>query len=339
MATIIKRGEKYQCRVRLKGQTFSQNFTTKRDAQAWGREQEAAIQRGQVSDAKVTLAEVIDRYIEEVNPEPDRQTKLKWYKDHMGHKRLTDCRKADFVNARKEVAKLRNKRTGEPLSVASVNRYTMAMSAVLTRAVDEWFLLETNPARIKQLAEKNARDRILTDDEQTRLIDAAEQSEEHSLLPMMLMAMGSGARAGELTNLRWGDVDLEQGIAILRDTKNGDSRAIPVQGYALDALKEMRNRDGATPIGSSYVFRNNTGRTPFHYHKAWDAARSQAGIKDFRFHDLRHTAASLVAMAGRSLGEVGALLGHRSTQTTKRYSHYAKDHVLQMGEVIAVRRK
>lgn len=339
MATIVKRGNKYQARVRVKGQSMSQNFHTKRDAQEWAKETEVDLSKGVASASNDSLSEVIDRYIEEKPTTTNQRTMFEWYRNHMGKRKLRDLRKADFVKARDALKKETNKRTGKPYAPATVNRYSMNMSSVLTAAVEEWFLLENNPARIKQLSENNTRDRILSAEEQERLITACEEVEEVALLPFVLMALGSGARAGELTNLRWRDVDLDEGFAILRDTKNGDTRMIPVMGYSLDTLKTYRNQFDAVPIGSPFVFKNNTGRVPFHYHLAWDKARIAAGIPDFKFHDIRHTAASNVAMAGRSLGEIGALLGHRSVQTTRRYAHYASEHNMKMGEIIAVRKK
>lgn len=339
MATIVKRGDKYQARVRVKGRSLSQNFYTKRDAKEWATKTEADLTKGVASVSNDSLSDLIDRYIEEKNITTNQRTMFEWYRNQMGKRKLRDLRKADFVKARDALKNETNKRTGKPLAPATLNRYSMNMSGVLTVAVEEWFLLESNPARIKQLPENNIRDRILTEDEQLRLITACEESEEVALLPFILIALGSGARAGELTSLRWGDVNLDKGFAIFRNTKNGDTRTIPVQAYALESLKTYRNQFDAIPIGSAFVFKNNTGRVPFAYHRAWDEARTAAGISDFKYHDIRHTAASNVAMAGRSLGEVGALLGHRSVQTTRRYAHYTIEHNLKMGEIIAVRKK
>ena len=339
MASIIKRGERYQAKVRIKGQSLSKTFRTKRDAQVWAREQESQIDKGASVATKDTLAEVIDRYIAEKDPVKNQITMFEWYRNYMGERKLCDLRKADFVKARDALKKERSKRSGEPFAPATVNRYSMNMAGVLTVAMDEWFLIENNPARIRQLKENNTRDRVLTPDEQERLVTACEVSEEVSLLPFMLIAMGSGCRAGELLNLRWKDVDLENGVAILRNTKNGDTRSIPIMGYALDTLKNHRKAFATIPMGGAFVFSNNTGRVPFAYHLSWDKARKAAGIPDFKFHDLRHTAASLLAMNGKTLGEVGALLGHRSIQTTRRYSHYASAHTLEMGNVLAFNRK
>ena len=339
MASIRQRNNKYQARVRIKGENLSKNFTNKRDAQSWVRKMEADIENGKSIGSSDTLSEVIDRYIAEKDPLKNQITMFKWYRNFMGHKKLRDLRKADFVKARDALKKEKNKRTGEPFAPATCNRYSMNMAGVLTVAVEEWFLLENNPARIKQLKENNARDRVLTPDEQDRLVTACEESEEVALLPFMLIAMGSGCRAGELLNLRWADVDSDSGVAILRNTKNGDSRSIPIMGYALDTLKNYRRAFSAIPMGSAFVFQNNTGRVPFAYYRSWNDARIAAGIPDFKFHDLRHTAASLLAMNGKTLGEVGALLGHRSIQTTRRYSHYASSHTLEMGNVLAFNRR
>ena len=336
---IRKRGDKYQVRVRIRGEEATKTFTNKRDAKAWEHEQSSLIERGQSVSTKDTLADVIDRYLETQEYDKNRASNLAWWKDELGKKRLVDLRKADFVSARDRLKKLPAKRGGEPIKPATVNRRMAAVSAVLTLCVEEWFLLESNPARLKQITENNGRDRILKDAELEPLLDACEGSEEPALYPTVLMALGSGSRKREITNLRWNDVDLDRGVAILRDTKNDDSRSIPIQGEALEALKRYRKAQGVTPIGSAFVFTYRTGKAPFDFSRAWAKATEEAGITDLRFHDLRHTAGSKLAMAGRTMGEVGAMLGHRAAQTTKRYVHYSTAHTLDMGNDIAIPRK
>ena len=322
MATIRKRGKRWQAQVRINGRAASRSFDTKREAVNWSRDCESDLFKK--ASSGLTLSAAVDRYRAEVEHDQDRATKLAYWVVLLGDVPLEDLRKRDFVEGRNRLALERD------LKPASINRYMAAISAVLTRAVEDWFVIESNPARIRALREDNARDRLLTPTELTSLIRACEASDDGCILAFVLMALGSGCRAGELVQLRWRDVDLSRGLAVLRHTKNGDIRAIPVQGYALECLKGMRG------IGNAFVFRNPTGKTPYDYHRPWDKVRKAAGISNVRFHDLRHHAASTLAMKGKSLGEIGALLGHRSPAMTQRYAHYLTEHTIALGEFLAI---
>ena len=129
------------------------------------------------------------------------------------------------------------------------------------------------------------------------------------------MALTTGARKSELMNLRWSDVDFERGTAYLAKTKNGDSRNLVIPSVTLDKLKPIRE------IGAVYLFPDASGTQPFYFRKQWLRAVDEAGIEDFKFHDLRHSAASYLLEAGHSLPKIGEILGHRSQQSTKRYAH------------------
>ena len=323
MATIRKRGKRWQAQVRINGRAASKSFGTRREAVSWSRDAEIDLARK--INGGLTLADAVERYKSEVEHDQDRATKLTYWVGVLGDVPLEDLRKRDFVEGRSRLMSERD------LKPATINRYMAAISAVLTRAVEDWFLIESNPARIRSVREDNARDRVLAPPELEALIRACEASEDRGILPFVLVALGSGCRAGELTQLRWRDVDLDKGLAVLRNTKNRDTRTIPIQGYALDCLKGVRG------IGNAFVFRNPTGKTPYDYYRAWDKVRRAAGISNVRFHDLRHHAASTLAMSGKSLGEIGALLGHRSPAMTQRYSHYLTEHTLALGDVLAIK--
>ena len=137
----------------------------------------------------------------------------------------------------------------------------------------------------------------------------------------MLFALTTGARQGELVGLRWQDVDLVSRTATLHDTKNRDRRVVHLHGRAGEALREMAR----TPHISGYLFAGRSGRPSFP-RVAWEKALEEVGIEDFRFHDLRHTAASYLAMSGATLPELAAFLGHRTLAMVKRYSHLAESH-------------
>lgn len=144
-----------------------------------------------------------------------------------------------------------------------------------------------------------------------------------------MMAITTGMRKAEILNLTWKDIDFDKGLAKLTTTKNGSRRINPIPAFALEELKKFRES------GSNLIFSPPTdARKPFNFRVQWNRALTRAGIKNFRFHDLRHTAASYLVMNGASLHETAELLGHKSTQTTKRYAHLSTDHKSALAERI-----
>lgn len=335
MATYRKRGKRWNVQVRKQWhEPLSASFATKSEATAWAKQQEVIIEQGGVIDATgTTLADAIAQFKLERDIGTYQNNVLEWWRSDLGDRKLNSLRKADMVLARKRLKFLTNK-MGLPIAPATINRRMAAISAVLTACTDEWFYIEVNPARIPGLKEEILRVEPLADEDRECLLKACEASYQPALLPFVLCAMASGARAGELQGLRWKDVDTDKGIALLYDTKNGDTRPAPIQGKALKALKQYQKDH--PHIGNDFVFRNVTGTFPFNYRKEWAIAKELAGL-DLRFHDLRHDAASNLAMAGASLREIGEVLGHRSMQMVKRYSHFVDDHIADLGKRITDR--
>jgi len=146
------------------------------------------------------------------------------------------------------------------------------------------------------------------------------------MLPFVYCALSSGARAGELLQLEWDDVDLAKGVALIHDSKNSEGRKLYIRGRALDLLRDYAR---VRHLGSPGVFLLNSGAllTGSKYGKLFRDALAKAGIRDFRFHDLRHTAASYLAMSGASLIEIQQVLGHRTPAMVSRYAHMTEAHV------------
>ena len=136
------------------------------------------------------------------------------------------------------------------------------------------------------------------------------------------VALNAGMRRGEILKLKWDDVDLRNVLFMARDTKNGASRAVPINGAVREVLAGVVRR-----LDSQYVFCNPKGQPLKEIRHAFSSACRKAGIKDFRFHDLRHTAASFMAMGGVSLLAIGTILGHKTPSMTKRYSHLSPEHL------------
>lgn len=336
MATIRKRGKRYHVQIRKTGHDpITKSFRTKAEAETWAKEKEVIIEKGGTIDTSGrTLADAIQRWRDENNVNNYQSTVLDWWETELGSRKLATLKKADFAEARKRLREIPKARGEGTITPATVNRRMALISRILTECVREWYYLETNPAQIGSLREDNERECVLTSEQREALLKACGETDQPALVPFVLCAMASGARAGELKGLRWQDIDLEKGVARLYDTKNKDNRVVPIQGRALQALKQYRRERPS--IGKGFVFRNHTGTFPFNYAKSWCEARDKAGV-DIRFHDLRHDAASNLAMAGASLREIGEVLGHRSMQMVKRYSHFVDDHIAALGKRITDR--
>jgi len=205
---------------------------------------------------------------------------------------------------------------------ATVNRAFTLLRAMFNKAI-AWGHLKASPCKgVKQLLENNTRVRFLTHDELGRLLEAAGRSKNPWLRPLIVVAVNTGLRRGELFNLRWSDVDMDNRILTLRQTKDGSTARVPFNDevfFTLTALPRV--------AGNRYVFPGNTptGRLD-NVGTSWQTALREAGIENFRFHDLRHTFASYLVMAGVDMNTVRDLLRHKTLTMTLRYAHLAPEH-------------
>jgi integrase len=338
MATIVKRTDNegaatYQAKVRLKGHPAqTATFPRLTDAKRWAQATEAAIREGRhfkTTEAKKhSLGDLLDRYAREVLPgkkDGDHQGRqLDWWKDQIGAHALADVTPALIAETRDKLAKQPTHR-GPATSPATVVRYLAALSHAFTIAVKEWGWVEDNPCRkVTKPKEPRGRIRFLSDDERERLLAACRESASPDLYPAVVLALSTGARAQELLGLRWPQVDLGRKVATLYQTKNGEVRVLPLAGPALELLRE---RAKVRRIDSDLVFPGRRNPTqPADLRTAFEAALERAAIADFHWHDLRHTAASYLAMNGASLAEIAEVLGHKTLAMVKRYSHLSEAH-------------
>jgi integrase len=352
----------YRAQVRVKGRPAeSETFPNRKDAQAWAASIETAIREGRHfphAAAKRTSFDALAKdYMETVVAEFDekeratRTRQLQWWAKQFSGLSLAEIT-ADAVSKGRDACAAetftrgkphKDKKTGEVIppkeyrrSGATVNRYIGTLSHLFSFAVKERRLMDRNPVSdIRRKKEPRGRTRFLSDEERTALLDACARSEWAPLHALVLLAITTGARRGELLSLKWADVDLKAGRATLHDTKNGEQRTLPLAGKALEALRQLKLQNSAR---SEYLFPSptlvldpKTGAAqldaPYeHFDAHWYAALEASGIKDFRFHDLRHTTASMLAAQGASLLEIADVLGHKTLAMVKRYSHLVVDH-------------
>jgi integrase len=205
----------------------------------------------------------------------------------------------------------KNKRRDQ-VSPASVNRELTCIKHMFNKAV-EWGYLSGNPLRlVKKLKEPPGRVRYLSPEETERLLNCCA---DH-IKPIVIMALNTGMRKGEILNLKWDNIDMQNRTIILRKTKNNEVRMLPINDILNSTLKSMGKQ-----LGNQFVFSNDDGSAYRDIKKGFSAALRRAGIQDFRFHDLRHTFASRLVMSGVDIRTVQELLGHKDIKMTMRYSH------------------
>jgi integrase len=341
MARIKERKSKdgsirYTAEIRLKGfPTQSATFKRKTDAKKWIQDTESAIREGRhfktVEAKKHTLAELVDRYINDVLPiksatlRRDQTTQLNWFKDEIGAHTLADITPAMITQCRDKLLTEIGQR-GKVRTPASVVRYMSALSHAFTIAVNEWQWIEDSPMRkVKKPKEPRGRVRFLEDDDRTRLLQACKESSNELLYMCVILALSTGMRQGELMNLKWSDINLKDRYIILHETKNGERRRVPLSGHALELLQEhakVRRLD--TPLLFPSAKQPDK---PIDLRRPFNNALERTGINDFHWHDLRHCTASYLAMNGANLAAIAEILGHKTLSMVKRYSHLSDGHV------------
>ncbi|BBL75061.1 tyrosine-type recombinase/integrase [Methylomagnum ishizawai] len=266
---------------------------------------------------------------------------MAWWKEQIGVRLLSDATPALIAECRDKLERGRTHQ-GEDRSPATVNRYLAALSHAFTVAVNEWGWLDDSPMRkVKKVKEPGGRVRFLSDDERRRLLDACRASKNAALYPVVVVALSTGMREGKILGLywkapkeppkdrAWGVVDASAARITLHQTKNKERRVLPLSGHALELVRELAK---VRSLNTTLLFPGRKPEQPVDLRFAWVNALEQAGIQDFRFHDLRHSAASYLAMNGTSLNEIAEVLGHKTLQMVRRYAHLSEAHT---GQVIA----
>jgi len=349
MANIEKRinsdgSTSYRVKIRLKGQTpESASFSRLTDAREWAKKTEAEMKAGRHFgiSKRHTLAELLDRYEKSALPKLKSaetvKARLDWWRNIHGKNLLSDLTPDVIAKARDKLKDTPKQRGGGTRSAADVNRTLAALSSACSFAVKELGWLERNPMeRVTKGSENKGRVRFLSDDELPAFLKACRESENQHLYLAVVLALTTGGRQSEVMGLRWPQIDLKRRTAMLGDTKNGDARALPLSGEAVALLQE---RAKVRSLEDDRLFPAKSGsKSPYiDLRAAFASALETAKITDFHWHDLRHTAASYLAMAGTSPLEIAKVLGHRTMAMVARYSHLSPGRVVELGDLLAER--
>ncbi len=339
----------YRVKIRLKGHApDTKSFERLTDAKIWAASTESAIREGRYrKDAEAqrhTFAEMIERYLRDVLPLKSAASiytqtiQLNWWKERIGHLAIADVTPVVIAEARDFLLAGDTYRHTKR-SPSTVLRYVAALSHVFTVAMREWGWCDDTPVRkVTKPKEPRGRVRFLSDEERAKLLTACQESRNPCLYDVAVLALCSGMRKSEILNIKWADVDFNRRMITLHETKNGERRGVPLVGLALERLQE---RSRIRRLDNPYVFPAppRYGEDPKHIdiQSAWDWAVARAEIKDFRFHDLRHSAASYLAMNGATVAELAEILGHKTLQMVKRYAHLSGAHTSGVLERMAAK--
>ena len=231
------------------------------------------------------------------------------------------------------IEKYKKERKEKGKSNQTVNLELACLKAIFSKAMI-WKKATENPVKqVKMLRVNNTRVRFLDEEEEPRLLA---ECQAH-LRDLVVTALHTGFRRNELLSLRPEDVDLVLGLVSVRAgyAKNGEGRTVPITGTLREVLGRLSKESEAT--GSSYLFRNCYGEPYRSIRTGFEHAAQRAGIKDFHFHDLRHTFASRLVMAGVDIRTVQELMGHKTIAMTLRYSHLSPDHKRKAMETLESR--
>ena len=291
-----------------------------------------------------TVSEAIEKFSNEYLPTKSMSTQtnynhaLAYWDSKFGSLKLNELNDDD-------IQKSRDALSSSERSDATLNRYLAAFSSMITVCIEDWkwcgiYEIKedgkkkkvgnmVNPCKtIKGKQEPDSRVRFLQPKESKDLL-AACTPELHDAVMLSLL---TGARKKEIWELRFDAVNFEKQTISFWKTKNGKPRSVPVDQEGIDILKrrfDNKSNDWLFPSSSG----NDRKKTkkyldkPKSFEKSWDSAIAKSGVKDFRYHDLRHTAASYMVMAGATLSSVSEVLGHSDISQTYKYAHLAPTHL------------
>ena len=286
----------------------------KREAEIVLGKRKAQIREGKFFDVKrnekIKFKDFAKIYLESYS----KPNKKSWQRDEASIKHLKRSfgGKYLFEISSLNIENYKRKRIEEKAMPGTIDKELGCLKHIFVKA-KEWGKIKENPAvKVKLLRIDNARLRYLEEEEIKKLVNACS---DH-LKPIVIVALLTGMRRGEVLNLKWRDIDFNQNVIYLLNTKNGERRVVYMNEIVYTTLIGVKRRED-----SPYVFCKKDGKPYGNLRKSFATALEKAGIKDFHFHDLRHSFGSQLAMKGYPLQAIQKLMGHKSIRMTQRYAH------------------
>ncbi len=300
------------------------SFGSLEEAKQFADEVEAAIAAdrwsGRRQGGQFTFGWVLDRYFAHRRPGSDARRQLDWWRSRLGSRGVGEISRRKVLELRRELAGEAS-RNGKRRSPATVNRYVSALSGVFSWALRKEYVDRHPIQGVEPLAERRAPLRVLSVVERRRLLESCRVTGGSRLEALVVLALSTGARRGELLTLRWSDLDLVRKRIGFPGKGRSRPRTLPLPDSAADLLCRL-NR--VRRIDCDLVFADVNGQVGFP-RAAWRTAVDRSELDTFRFRDLRHTAAACLARSGATLAELAEILGTRTLQGVRRYADLTEE--------------
>ncbi len=267
-----------------------------------------------VKKEKIRFEDFIQEYLN-LHAKPNKKS---WKSDEYNLLSLRKYFKGKYLYAfdAKDIERFKAERIKQ-VAPATVNRELATLKTLFAKAL-LWKRIQENPtSKVKFLKEPKGRLRFLEREEIARLLSNATPK----IKPIIIVALFTGMRKSEILRLKWHDIDFKRDIITLLDTKNGEKREVYMNKQVKTTLIHVKKHPE-----SPFVFCNSDGKPVNDIRKSFFTVLDKSGIKDFRFHDLRHTFASQLVMSGVDINTVRELLGHKDIRMTLRYSHLSPNY-------------
>lgn len=334
--------------------TVAKTFRTKRDAEDWARRTEDEMVRGvyiqRASAERMTVADALKRYLAEVSPTKrpaSAASDIRHSKpliQQLGKYSLAALTPEIIATYRDDRLSGRDRKPApQPRSPNTVRLDLALLGHMFNTAIKEWGLgLTYNPVQsIRRPTLPPGRERRLSLEEEDRLMAAVDAHSNPMLGWIVRIALETGMRSSEITTLRRSQVDTKRRIVRLLETKNTLPRTVPLTSAAVDTFHQAL-ANPVRPIDTDLIFFGEPGkdgqRRPYNFNKAWLSIKESVGLKDLRFHDLRHEAVSRLVEGGLSDQQVAAVSGHKSMQMLRRYTHLRTEDLVDELDAISTRR-
>lgn len=323
----------YHVRISVSGfKTQCKNFDRYKDAKLWATKREIQLRDGKLDyiilSEKYTLGDAVNRYLAEVIESKStkkeyikaQKLQFKWWKEKYGNVKLSNFNSSTVSEAKQKLGG-HNYCKRKP---ATVNRYLAALSHLFTIAVNEWKWVAENPvSKVRKAKEPPGRVRFLTIEEMKRLFEEANKIYTKPIELIVWLAITTGARKNEILTAKIENYDSETGGLAVYETKNHQARRLNITGKAKDLLDKHIIK---TDRKKGYIFKHRRANEPIKIDSIFKTIVKRAKIENFRFHDLRHTTASYLAMNKATIADIAEILGHKDLKMAMRYSHLAPAH-------------
>lgn len=347
MASIFKRKSKdgkdftWRAVIRISGYpTTCKSFERKQEAEDWAQETERRIKLGQfkfeMHKQQHTFNELMIRLYSDGALEYHRslektRSQYEYWDQRLGHYALVHIT-PELVSKERQLLINTPTIKGLKRAAGTINRYMAVLSSTFNYAIKRLRWLHENPClNLLKIKDNAKRDRVLQEGEFARLMEACQQSKSPYLYCIVLIALTTGARQGEILNLEWSDISWDKKQAYFKETKNGRPRSVALVDLVIQELKKIH---ALRQPDKSLVFASRTAFGKIDIKKGWREALKRANISSLTFHGLRHSFCSMAAAQGASNLELASAMGHRTLQMLMRYTHLEGDLARKYSEGI-----